>query len=93
MSQTTHTQPGQAPPPSLATLPPNILALLQQTAQAAQQQQQQQQQQQPPQYGMPPPMINATAPIPSVPPMNPNAQPGYQQLMAYLVSQDTPPSR
>jgi hypothetical protein len=74
--------------PSLANLPPNILALLQ-NAQAQQQQQQQQPPPPPPpQYGMPPPSMMSTAPPPmgSVPPLNANAQPGYQQLMAYLVS-------
>ena len=66
-------------------LPPNILALLQQGGQG-----------QPPQssappmppYSMPPAsaMIGAQSPpaMPGVPPANP-AQPGYQQLMAYLV--------
>jgi hypothetical protein len=82
MSQTSTPQPGQAPPQPLASLPPNILALLQQTAQALQQQTQQ-----PSQYGLPPPsMMNSGSPISNMPPMNTNAQPGYQQLMAYLVS-------
>jgi hypothetical protein len=74
----------QAPAPSLANLPPNILALLQQTAQA------QQQAAQPPastQYGMPPTMP-AAPPVSNVP-LASTGTPGYQQLMAYLVSYRT----
>jgi hypothetical protein len=66
------------PPPSI---PPNILALLQQTA--PMQAQQPQQPLPPPtnQYGLPPPSMMGGNMNPSPP-----TQPGYQQLMAYLVS-------
>ncbi|KAG6331718.1 hypothetical protein ID866_7368 [Astraeus odoratus] len=80
-------QPGQAA--GMAGLPPNILALLQQT-----------QTQQPPlpsqqpsasPYGMPPPpsqQMMSPPPMSSMPPGAPqSANPGYQQLMAFLASQ------
>ena len=76
------TAPGGIPPsnPALANLPPNILALLQSA----------QQQQRPPlppgqNYGMP---INTPPPAAMGSAQQPpgNANPQYQQLMAYLVS-------
>lgn len=69
-------QPGQPSAATLAGLPPNILALLQQQQQQGAQVPQQQHGA--PQYGMPPPQM--------MPPANGAGQPGYQQLMAYLVS-------
>lgn len=74
------TAPGGIPPgnPTLANLPPNILALLQSA---------QQQQQRPPMppgqsFGMP---MNTPPPAAAQPPPG-GTNPQYQQLMAYLVS-------
>jgi len=69
--------------PTLANLPPNILALLQSA-------QQQQQQQCPPtapgqNYALPPAHFMGSPPPGATPPSAANPQ--YQQLMAYLQSQ------
>ncbi|KAI0639891.1 hypothetical protein C8Q77DRAFT_1083485 [Trametes polyzona] len=88
-------QPAQpAPTASLAGLPPNILALLQQGSQAQPQPAQSAAPPPPmPPYSMPPAsaMIGAQQgqqqpSIPGMPPTN-AAQPGYQQIMAFLQSQ------
>lgn len=70
-------QPSQGQP-SLANLPPNILALLQQS------QAQPQAQQPAPGYNMPPQQL-MTAPSA---PLASTQQPNYNQLMAFLVSQN-----
>ncbi|KAL4070508.1 hypothetical protein J3A83DRAFT_4243754 [Scleroderma citrinum] len=86
-SQITAPQPSQTP--SMAGLPPNILALLQQT-----QTQQPLLSSQPPsvpQYGMPPQptqQMMSPPPMSSMPPGAPQpGNPGYQQLMAFLATQ------
>lgn len=84
--QTQTPQPGQAPP-GIGTIPPNILALLQQSS--TQQSPLGPQQPSSPQYGMPPPPPPMMSPPPmsSLPPGAPQpGGPGYQQLMAFLVS-------
>ena len=69
-------QPGQGQP-SLANLPPNILALLQSQTQP----------QQPGSgYNMPPQQLMTAASAPLA-----GTQPNYNQLMAFLVSQNTLP--
>ncbi|KAI0800785.1 hypothetical protein C8Q74DRAFT_1238731, partial [Fomes fomentarius] len=78
-----HSSPASTgPPPPLAGLPPNLLALLQGQGQSSQNGAPPM-----PPYSMPPAsaLIGAQQPppIPGVPSSNPN-QPGYQQLMAYL---------
>ncbi|EPQ60124.1 hypothetical protein GLOTRDRAFT_112872 [Gloeophyllum trabeum ATCC 11539] len=80
--------PGPPGMPSLASLPPNILALIQQAQGQQQNQQPPQQTATPPmpQYGMPPPQ-QMSPPPPPMPGVSPANQPGYQQLMAYLQSQ------
>lgn len=84
--QTQTPQTGQAPP-GMGSIPPNILALLQQSS--GQQAPLAPQQSSPPQYGMPPPPPQMMSPPPmsSLPPGAPQpGGPGYQQLMAFLVS-------
>ena len=86
LPQTQTPQPAQAPP-GMGTLPPNILALLQQSS--TQQSPLAPQQSSAPQYGMPPPPPQMISPPPmsSLPPGGPQpGGPGYQQLMAFLVS-------
>lgn len=86
LPQTSTPQLGQAPP-GMGTLPPNILALLQQSS--SQQPPLAPQQSSAPQYVMPPPPPQMMSPPPmsSLPPGAPQpGGPGYQQLMALLVS-------
>ncbi|CAL1694305.1 unnamed protein product [Somion occarium] len=78
-SSSSGSQPGGPAPgtPSLAGLPPNILAMLQQTAQSQSQQSTPPPTTQAPPYNMPPPHVPGVASMP------PSSQ-SYQQLMAYL---------
>ncbi|KAI0962327.1 hypothetical protein AcV7_001196 [Taiwanofungus camphoratus] len=82
--QSSTPQPPQPPAATLATLPPNLLALLQQNGQIPPQQPTPSSMP-PVQYNMPPQQMMASPPpVPGVSAMPSNSQAGYQQLMAYL---------